>query len=241
MNQRSKIIVSAEAGFSLIELLAVVTVIVALGGISIFYLVGHQKAYKTDDQSLLITDVLQEARQRSLTQRRTMRVEINRTTNSVRLIDENTDATSPTDDNVLKVVNLVNPVDVVVGPPPGNIAYNPPEPLPNPTAVFIPSVYPTSAAQSVCTLRFRSDGTVTNAGNNAIGTGAVMTGATIHVWEPIRATPANADIARSITVIGSTGTIRLWEFDSQLTGANKWKDSRRYGTYGGSATPTPTP
>jgi len=112
--------------------------------------------------------------------------------------------------------------------------------LPAPLAVFKPSVYPSSISQNVCTLRFRSDGTVVDAGNNATGTGAVMTGATIPVWSP-KGTTSESTIARAITVIGSTGTIRLWEFDTNLTGTNKWKDSRRYGTYGGSATPTPTP
>src|SRR5262245_48555700 len=77
MKQRLTSSECREAGFSLIELLTVVLVIFALGGLSLFYLVGHQKAYKPDDESLLITDVLQEARQRSLTERRTMRVEIN--------------------------------------------------------------------------------------------------------------------------------------------------------------------
>lgn len=241
MNHRSLSSVSREAGFSLIELLTVVTVIIALGGLSLFYLVGHQTAYKPDDESLLVTDVLQEARQRSLTQRRTMRVEINLTTNKVRLIDENQNPTTSDDDIVLKTVNLYAPVQVVVGRVPGNIGYNPPEPLPAPTAVFTSSVYPTSISQNVCTLRFRSDGTVVNAGNNPTGTGATMTGATIHLWAPNKTNPNNSDIARAITVIGSTGTIRLWEFDPSLTGTNKWKDSRRYGTYGGSATPTPTP
>jgi len=241
MNQSSLSYPSREAGFSLIEVLTVVSVIFILAGFSIFYLAGHQKAYKPDDESLIITDILQEARQRSLTQRRTMRVEINLSNNTIRLIDENTNPATADDDIVLKNVSLYNPSDVTVGGSPGNIGYNPPEPLPDPTAVFKPSVYPSSIAQNVCTLRFRSDGTVVDAGNSPTGTGAVMTGATIAVWAPNRATPTNSDIARAITVIGSTGTIRLWEFDPNLAPTNKWKDSRRYGTYGGAATPTPTP
>jgi type II secretory pathway pseudopilin PulG len=237
MKQRE---LSSEAGFSLIELMTVAFVILVLGGISLFYLTGHQKAYKPDDESLLVTDILQEARQRSLTERRTMRVEINLSNNTARLIDENQNPTTPDDDVVLKSVNLYNTAEVKMGPMPQNIGYNPPEPLPAPLAVFKPSVYPSSISQNVCTLRFRSDGTVVDAGNNATGTGAVMTGATIPVWSP-KGTTNESTIARAITVIGSTGTIRLWEFDTNLTGTNKWKDSRRYGTYGGSATPTPTP
>jgi hypothetical protein len=37
-------------------------------------------------------------------------------------------------------------------------------------------------------------------------------------------------------VVGSIGSIRLWEYDSGMTGVNKWRDSRRYGTYGGGTT-----
>ena len=221
--------------------MTVVSVIFLLAGFSLFYLAGHQKAYKPDDESLIITDILQEARDAPLTQRRTMRVEINQSKNTVRLIDENQDSTTAGDDIVLKNVSLYNPAEVTVGGVPTNIGYNPAESLPDPTAVFKASVYPSSISQTVCTLRFKSDGTVVDAGNNATGTGAVMTGATIQVWGPSEDHPAQLDIARAITVIGSTGTIRLWEFDRTLTTTNKWKDSRRYGTYGGSATPTPTP
>ncbi|MCV4754403.1 hypothetical protein OFC37_33580, partial [Escherichia coli] len=73
------------------------------------------------------------------------------------------------------------------------------------------------------------DGTVTNAGTNSIGSGAVTTGVTIHIWSPQAGSPTNADIARAITVIGSSGVVRGWEWDWSLTASNKWKDSRRAG------------
>jgi len=222
-----------EAGFSLIELLIVLVLIFILTGISLFYLSGHQELYKPDDQALQIVDILHEARQRALTQRETMRVEINRATNSITLIDENTiqDETDTADnDRVLKSLKLFDPSVVIVGVSPGQIAYNPPEPLPVPTTVFVPSVYPPSISQSVCTLRFRANGTVLNAGNDAIGSGAEVNGATMHIWSPSTANPANSEIARSITVIGSTGSIRMWEFDAGSTLENKWRDSRRMGS-----------
>lgn len=227
-----------QAGFSLIELFVVVALIFILSSISLFLLTGHQTLYKPDDQTLLITDMLQEARQRALTQRETMRVEINRDTNTVRLIDENTNVNIPPpdtvgNDQVIRQISLFESSVVTVGVNPANIAYNPPEPstLPVPTAVFVPSVYPSSISQSVCTLRFLANGTVTNAGNNALGAGAVTTGVTIHVWAPQEGTPTQSSIARSITVIGATGTVRAWEFDPSSVAANKWKDSRRTGSY----------
>ncbi|CAN5613400.1 MAG: prepilin-type N-terminal cleavage/methylation domain-containing protein [Blastocatellia bacterium] len=222
------------AGFSLIELLIVLTLIFILSAISLFYLSGHQTLYKPDDQTLLIADILHEARQRSLTQRETMRVEINRSTNQITLIDENTNQ-DPTDtadnDRVLKSLNLFDPSVVTIGISPGQITYNPPEPLPVPTTEFIPSIYPPSGSQSVCTLRFLANGTVVNAGNDPIGTGAVANGATLHIWSPSAVDSANSDIARAITVIGSSGSVRIWEFDQGSPAANKWKDSRRSGSY----------
>lgn len=215
----------------MIELLVVLGIIGVLSTISIFYLIGHQELYKPDDQSLLLTDILQEARQRSLTQRETLRVEINLTKNKVSLFDENS-ITTADDDVLLKTLTLFDPAVVHVGTSASNVGMNPPEPLPVPTASFVTSVYPTSISQSVCTLRFLANGQVVNAGNNAVGSGAVTTGATIHLWAPNNDDPSNAGIARAITIVGSTGTIRLWEWDHDSSETNKWKDSRRAGTFG---------
>ena len=66
-------------GFSMVELLIVLTVMTILTGISLFYLSGHQRLFRPDEQTLKMVDIFQEARQRSLTQRETMRVEIDLT------------------------------------------------------------------------------------------------------------------------------------------------------------------
>lgn len=221
-----------NSGFSLIELLVVLTVASVLIGISLFYFQGHRKLYRPDETALLIADALQEARQRSLTQRETIRVEIDRTAKAVRVIDENQPNLAD-DDKIIKLLTLPEPAVVTVGQPPLNITLNPPEPLPVPNAVFLPSVHPFSVGNDVCTIRFMRDGTVTNAGSNSIGSGAVVTGVTIHIWSPQASNPANADIARAITVIGSSGVVRGWEWDWSLTATNKWKDSRRAGSLGG--------
>jgi len=224
--------ISGESGFSVMELLMVLAIILVLSSLSLFYLTAHQALYKPDEQALLITDLFQEARQKSLTQRETHRLEINRTRKTVRLIDENTPATVD-DDAVIREINLLEDNVVTVGVKPGNIDVNPPEPLPVPDANFLPSNYPTSIGDSVATFRFMANGTVTNGGNTATGTGAVVTGGTVHIWSPNKDVQSDADIARSITVIGSSGSVRLWEYDRSLTTTNKWKDSRRSGTYGG--------
>lgn len=220
----------SEKGFSIIELLVVLAIASILAGISTYYLTSHQKLYQPDDQALKIVDILQEARQRSLTQRETMRVEINATLNIVRLIDENS-ATTADDDREIKRLTLFNQNEVKFTTRSNNIAYNPPETLPIPSAVFTPSVYPSSATQNVCTIRFLSNGTVVNAGTDATGSNAVPTGVTLHIWSPSKSNANNSDIARAITIISSSGSMRLWEFDKNLAGSNKWKDSRRISIY----------
>lgn len=223
----------AETGFSLIELLVVVAVIALMTGMVIFYASNHKKAYQPDEEAAQIADILQEARQRSLTQRRTMRVEINLTTNLVKLYDENVNATTASDDTLLKTFALFPSANVRVDTRPSNIGYNPAESQPVPTAVFKSSVYPSSTAQNVCTIRFLSNGTAVDAGTNAVGAGAVPTGVTLNIWSPNKANPAQSDIARCLTVIGSSGVIRMWEFDNNSGATNKWKDSTRSSSFGG--------
>lgn len=200
-----------------------------------FYLAAHQRLYKPDEQSMRIVDALQEARQRSLTQRETMRVEIDLTAGVVRLIDENT-ATTADDDVVIRESALFAGSEVKMGTRPPDIQTNPQETLPVPIASFSPSVYPRSATHNVCTLRFQRNGTVVNQGSDAIGTNASTTGSTIFLWSPKTSDATESDIARAITVLGATGAIRFWEYDRSIATTNKWKDSRRSGAYGGGQT-----
>ncbi|MEP6944989.1 MAG: prepilin-type N-terminal cleavage/methylation domain-containing protein [Acidobacteriota bacterium] len=231
MIRRAAVIKRANSGYSIVELLVVLAVLAILTSISIFYAAGHKKLYQPDDQALQISDILQEARQRALTQRRSMRVEINTTTNTVKLYDENLDATTASDDVALKSLALFTTVNVRVDTRPAEISYNPPESLPVPSAVFKPSVYPPSISQTVATIRFLANGSAVDAGTNAIGTGAVPTGVTLHIWAPSKANTAQSDIARSITILGATGVIRLWEFDRSSSASNKWEDSRRSSSF----------
>src|ERR1044072_9714123 len=90
-----------ESGFSIVELLIVLLISSIMLAITGYYFVNHQKLYKPDDQALKIVDILQEARQRALTQRETVRVEIDLTDSIVRLVDENT-PTTETDDREVR-------------------------------------------------------------------------------------------------------------------------------------------
>lgn len=223
---------NADRGFSIIELLIVMTIILIMSTSAYFYLSSHQKLYKADDQALFITDVLQEARQRSLTQRETLRVEIDLTANIMRLIDEN-NPTQSADDILIRQIELLPPDQVKISERPLEIENNPPEPYETPSASFRQSIYPMSLNNQVCTLRFQSNGTVVDAGTNPIGNNASQIGMTLHIWLPDENSPTQSRVARALTVIGSTGTVRLWEYDRNSTEVNKWKNTRRSGNYGG--------
>lgn len=221
-------------GFSIVEMLIVLTVMVILSGFSLFYLSGHQRLFRPDEQSLKIVDMMQEARQRSLTQRETMRVEIDLTDGIIRLIDENTPATAD-DDRIVRSAELFPASEIKLETRPPDISTNPEEAMPVPQAQFRQSIHPESISNTVCTYRFLRNGTVVDQGTDAVGTNAVPTGSTLFIWSPKKDNPSESDIARAITVIGATGSVRFWEYNRNLSEANKWKDSRRSGVYGGSS------
>ncbi len=223
---------SASDGFSLLELLIVMVLLSILTTMSFIYLNTAKEIYNSDNQALSIIDILQEARQRSLTQRETLRVELDLTDNVIRLIDENKPNVAA-DDIQLKEVRLLPVKNVRIDQRPSQIDDNPPEEFPVPSAYFVQSIYPGSLAHDVCTIRFQSNGKVVDQGTNEVGANALSTGLTIHIWSPKKTNEDESDIARAITIIGSTGAIRLWEHDKSMTTDNKWKDTRRTSSYGG--------
>ncbi|MBP9664266.1 MAG: prepilin-type N-terminal cleavage/methylation domain-containing protein [Pyrinomonadaceae bacterium] len=221
-----------EKGYSIVELLVVVAILAIMSTVALIYATAHKKLYEPDDQALQLSDIFQEARQRALTQRRTMRVEVNLASNTAKLYDENQNATSSSDDFLIRSLNLFASARVRVDARPSEIGYNPPELMSVPNAVYSPSVYTPTVSQSALTVRFLANGSAVNAGTNSIGTGAVPTGVSLHIWSPKESNNVESDIARCLTVLGATGIIRLWEFDRNSSASNKWKDSRRSSSYG---------
>lgn len=219
-----------QKGFSLIELMVVLVIISIAAGVSLFYFSAHKKLYLPDEQALKLVDMLQEARQRSLTQRRAMRVEIDVTENTARLINENSSSTA-SDDVLINQMTLSSPGDISVDSKPVNITASPDENSSLPTAQFKPSVYPKSVAHRVCTFRFLPSGLVTDAGTNEVAANAAVNGATLYIWSPQKSATNEADIARALTISGTSGMIRMWEYKQSETDANKWQDSRRVGSY----------
>jgi len=222
----------SDAGYTLIELMIVLIIISIMSAVSGYYLINHQTLYKPDDQALKIIDIFQEARQRSLTQRGTMRVEIDLNDNMIRLIDENKPMpTGAADDEQIRQLPLLPASDVQIEQRAPDVADNPPETLPVPSANFLPSVYPSSTPNRVCTIRFQSNGLVVSAGNSPADGNAPPTGVTLHIWSPKKSSVNESEVVRAITVIGTTGSVKMWEYRRDETAASKWVDSRRGGSY----------
>lgn len=209
----------------MIELLIVMLVVCILSVLTLMAFKGEQK-FLADTQAYLILDILNEAKQRALTQHETMRVEINKTTNSIRLIAEN-DPGVATDDQIIKTIMLESQNYVVTERAPTNIEESPTDSSPVPAITFNTSVHPLSTSNQVATLRFLRNGKVVNAGSNAVGTNATTTGATIFVWMPeysSSGTPLQSgSIIRAITLVGTTGTARYWRCEVDEGQCTNWK------------------
>lgn len=171
------------------------------------------RLYAAEDQTLKLIDLMREAQQRSLTQKTTMRVEINSTRRVIRLINENV-RTNAGDDTILKTVPYVSD-DVFIGVTPTNMTTTPVETVPILPVAFANGTHPLNLGNQVVTMRYRSNGTVENAGTDAIGTNATATGATVYVWtkrpSDTSANPTVANVLRATTVFGSSGLTRLWK------------------------------
>jgi prepilin-type N-terminal cleavage/methylation domain-containing protein len=216
-----------EKGFSIIELCCVMAIILVLSSVSLFYLSSNKKLYAADDQALLLSDILQEAKQKAFTQKEIMRVEINQTTKRIRLIEENLPnalpATAVADDRVVKEIPFYGSEVVRLETNPTNVTTLPVDVTPTPQAVFVNSTYPSSLGNSVCTIRFLRSGIVTNGGTLPDASDAVPTGLTIHIWKPTTPVSTTAIVGKAITIGSGTGTVRLWNYNMSN---NTWVNAR---------------
>jgi Tfp pilus assembly protein FimT len=189
---------NSQAGFSLVELLLVLTLMIILMVFVGFSLTGHKKLYRADDETLRITNVFREAAQLALTQRQPMRVELDATNKTIRIVDENLSTAS--DDKEVRKVKLENAALLRVDVMPTNVTK--PDPPNYPDA-------PYTGTPAVWKIWFKRDGTVTDSANAIVSS-------TLYIWEPNPTNNAQAKdkkLVRCITIFGTTGVIRLWKHD----------------------------
>lgn len=191
------------------ELLIVLILISILTTLAVMGLTSD-KLFAADNQALLITDVLQEARLKSLTQRKTLRVELNETKRQIRLIDEN-GTNDSADDKVIRASGF-DPA-TTVGAKPANVdpVYSilPQSSSPVPEIQYKKTNYALSQNDDVKTLRFTKTGEVVDGGTDNLGTGAIASGTTIFVYNGAKGSSSN--VVRAITLSGVTAAAQLFK------------------------------
>ena len=199
------------SGFSMIELVIVLVIILILSAISLPYIFNYQRRFKAEDQALQVMDFMREANQLALNKRRTMRLEIDLTDNKLLLIDEKEPGAS--DDTEVKAIPLESTLEVRMDQIPTGIS-KPNPPNYNDAAYAIDTIGHKRAGttvngHNVWAARFKSDGSVVNAAGTLIS-------ANLYIWAPVAAgntNPRNKKEVRAITMFGGSGAVRYWKHD----------------------------
>jgi prepilin-type N-terminal cleavage/methylation domain-containing protein len=217
--KKAKHSLSSEAGFSLIELVIVMLLLLILT-VSAGLGMALTRIHGADAQAVALMDIFQEARQKALTQGKTLRVEINDTKKQIRLIDENATNAS-TDDIVITTLNINRAT--TVGVTPANVTGATPA-LPKgnspiPVIQYTQTSYPLSKNNKVKTLRFLKSGEVVDAGTDNLGTGALTSGTTIYVYNG--AEGSKSSVVRAITLSGITADAQVFKCQADTQGICK--------------------
>lgn len=199
-----------QSGFSVLELMVVIGIILVLSAISIPFYFSYTQLYKSEDEALKIMDHMREAGQLALSKRRTFRLELDLTSNEIHIIDEN--GANP--DRLLKSIPLESTLDVRIDQPPTGVTK--PNPPNFPDAVFATDALghldgtTTVIGHKVWAARFRSDGSVVSATNAPVNTN-------IYIWPPTSAgaaTTRNKIEVRCLSMYGGSGAVRYWKHNN---------------------------
>ncbi|MFN0279599.1 MAG: hypothetical protein ACKVRN_13540 [Pyrinomonadaceae bacterium] len=226
MRNRRRSARNSEAGKSFVEIIIVLVIIGILAAVSLPYIANYRKLYRSEDQALKIMDLLREAAQLSVTQRRTIRFEIDLTENAILLIDQSQN--SPAGRRIKKVpldaTGYVR-VDMIPSNIPGTAI-----PPTNPPTNYTNIAFSTDAVghlagattvtgHSVWQARFRQDGSVVN-----MNATPVPINANIYIWPPVSSgsnAARNKNEIRAITMFGGSGAIRYWKYANTAFVANQ--------------------
>lgn len=183
-------------GFSVIELLIVVAIVIILTAAAVFTLTPQRRAFRTDDAASQVTNFLRDAYQRALAQRQTMRVEIDRAQMLIKIVDENR---LPVGDEIEVRRAKLNDEINLNQPAVGAGVVNPPAAPYN----YPPAVY----SSNVWAGRFRSDGSVVDLAGNPLS-------ATLF-FSLVNPQVSDSNLIRAVTLFGPSGSVRVWRYTGQ--------------------------
>lgn len=199
---------SVEAGFSLIELLIAILILMIMTAVSIFPFIAHRNAYRTEDQALRLVNFLEDAKMHALAKQRPMRFEIDLTDRVLRIIDEMDTTADTSDDVIVKTEYLID--SVRLDRQPANMTGILPNVSINATPLFYSTITYSLVGNTVWSARFQSDGTA-----ELIPSGQAAN-VTIFIWLEAQDNANNADpiqAVRAVTIFGGTSNVRLWQYD----------------------------
>lgn len=200
MRSRSRSRHVSRGGFSAVELLVVLAIIIIMIAVALPILSTAKRTYLVDDTGALIIDVLRYANQRALSERQVMRIELTPSTNTVQgkieVIDQNKIAAGTSDDEVVRTVLLPLNGQTTVNTTPNRFKL-PPVPFNFLDAPF---------SGGKMTIRFNPDGSAVNATDTPQSL-------SLYYFTPDAAGNPDKDFTRAITLFGPTSSVKTWRYD----------------------------
>lgn len=191
------------AGFSAIELLIVVAIVIILTAAAVFTLAPQRRAYRTEDAASQVTNFLRDAYQRALSQRQTMSVQIDRANMLIKIIDEN--RLTIGDEIEVRRAKLNDEISLNQPAAGAGLVNPPPSPYNYPVAGY---------SNNLWEARFRSDGSVVDAAGNPLSATLFFSLANMN--------SSDSNLIRAVTLFGPSGSVRVWRYTGQSfdAGAN---------------------
>ncbi len=206
-------------GFTIVELVVVLAIIITVSAISAQQLAGARRIMRSAAVARTVVSALRDARQMAISQRRAITFQYDDANKQINIINHGADANGVgiSGLGVLTATNYPNTTSSSVertyplvssGLPASDIKYGLPSLAPNGATTLDDKTTLTALTNNRLNITFQPDGTVVN---NA----GVSQDAALFIYNGVK--PLNT--AMAISVLGGTGRIKLWRYSS---GASKY-------------------
>ncbi|GEM_PF-1558980 len=193
---------AAENGYSMVELMVVIALLVIMTGVTVFSLRGNKRAYGADDEAMKILSMFREGYQRAITQRQAQRLTIDRPNNMIRLTDL---GSLPGGDEITINRSVLNSQVTMDRPSVGGSPVTlPPAPYNYAEAAW--------GGTGAIDIFFFADGSVSN---------SLSVPAPLSLTVFLSPTPGSAlagrsndNLIRAVTLYGPTASTKMWKFDT---------------------------
>jgi prepilin-type N-terminal cleavage/methylation domain-containing protein len=228
-----------EKGFSLVELLVVLAIVVVLSSVALPMMISQRRLLRSVGLTREISTQLRQARQLAMSERQAVTFQYDDTAKVIRVIDHNNDPTSatsgtavladPSYPNVAAPAVVISTVDLTLGGLAGSeIQYGIPtsSDLPNghptiPTGALADGIKMTTLPTSKqINITFQADGSVINPSGVPAGGIPLSQGTRMDTGIFIFNNKAASATASAISVLGASGRVRVWRY----TNANVYSE-----------------